>query len=122
MNRIRRFGEHGFAHYVQERSAIPIAQLIHGETSGGLPSHEAKVSSKIEEQPGEVISIGWDQIQRVMILFFIGLIIGTMVLIGEKLIQKWTEAKQNRVRETMIRKRRQLVRSTRAETVQTVRS
>lgn len=83
-----RLGEHGFASYVQERSSTTIAQLIHGENRGGLPSHEARIVSKIENEAGSVIPIGLKHMKKLMVSFVVAIAIGTIALFGEFTINK----------------------------------
>lgn len=81
--RVRRLNEHGFVNYLMERTPIPIAKSFLGENTAGLPSHEQKITTKVEEQSGEVKEIGLDHIRRVLLLFFTGIGIGLIVLVNE---------------------------------------
>lgn len=89
-SRIRRLGEHGYPHYLLERSAVTIVKAYLGD-NGGLPSHEQKITSKIEEQSGEVGDIGWKHIWRVMVLFAAGLITGFFVLLYEVYVPEYAK-------------------------------
>lgn len=95
-NSIQRFAEHGIAHYLQERLAIPAAQIVHGDNVGGLPSQQQKITSKIEEQSGVVTSIGLSHVVRVMILFCCGIAVGVIVLFYEFLRGKFEGLRNNR--------------------------
>lgn len=75
--------ENGFAHLIAERAAVPAAQVIHGEDVGGLPSHQAMITSKVEEQPGIIVPIGLYHVKRVMISWICGILIGAISLLVE---------------------------------------
>lgn len=81
--RISRLNEHGYAHLILERLVPTTAKKFLGEEIGGMPSHEQKMTSKIEEQSGEVLEIGFEHIVRVLQLFFIGMAVASIVLVKE---------------------------------------
>lgn len=70
--------EHGYAHLILERSMSNTAAKF--VPAAGQPAIEQKVTTKIEEQSGEVQDIGWNHIKRVLVLFFTGIGLGAFVL------------------------------------------
>ena len=78
-------GEYGFAHYIQERLVVRLVQAALGEDIGGFPSHEQLITSKIEDQSGDVVDIGWNHVERVLLVFFCGIFIAGFALFGEHL-------------------------------------
>lgn len=104
-------GEHGFPQYVQNRVPGPVAQLVHGEQFGALPSHHEKITSKIEEQPEIVIAIGWIHVWRVMALYTIAIAIGHLFLLYEVVGGRTFAAMVGSYRRQRIRIKQRYIRS-----------
>lgn len=80
--RIGRLGESGFVHYAFERGVTAIAESVHYE-KGALPSHQGKVTSKVEEQSADVAAIEWHHIRNVLLMLIGAAFGGGTVLIIE---------------------------------------
>lgn len=98
-------GEHGFAHVVQERSDVPIAKMFHGEDSGGLPSQQQLVNSRIEKQSPEIVSIGWNHVYNVFVMLASGILFAAIVVLAE-IITLMTRNEVKRRRRIRIRRMR----------------
>lgn len=73
--------------YSNERLAVPSAQIIHGE-DGGLPSHQQKITYKIETLPGIVTTIGFQHVIRVVNVFLCAVFAGAIGLFYERIRRK----------------------------------
>ena len=89
-------GEHGFVHYIMERLPAPIVQVLFGEETAGLPSHEHLITSKIDEQSGDVMAIGWSHFERVLLMLISGILIGAFALFSEHLMKNAMHRRRTR--------------------------
>ena len=107
-NRIGWLGEHGFANFVLERSAVAFAKAILGEDIGGLPSHQQLITSKIENQSGDVMAISFEHVKRLLIMLLSGIIgAGTTLLaevLGKKMLDKISIRRRNRIQQQRIQR------------------
>lgn len=83
-DRTMRLSAHGFAIYAMERTHLQIIEQIFGV--GALPPSKLnKITSHIEEKPGEIIDITWRQYERAIIIW-IGLLGASFVLLVVEII------------------------------------
>lgn len=80
--RVGRLSETGFVHYAFERGVTAIAESVHSER-GALPSHQEKVTSKVEEQSADVAAIEWRHVRSVLLMLIGGAVSGGIVSIVE---------------------------------------
>lgn len=69
---------------ILERSNNLVAEAVHGENIGGVPSHEQMITSKIEEKSGDVVPIGWQHFYNVLFMLLGGAALGGLVTMLEK--------------------------------------
>ena len=84
---------------------VPLTQAILGEGTGGLPSHQQMITSKIEEQSGDVLAIGWNHVTRVLLAFLAGFVLAGFALLVEHLRSKVLKRIRPRIRVEQVQQR-----------------